>query len=97
MRRILPFILFFAISTSSFAQAKLIEKVTRTGDELTIPYEMYRLKNGLTIIIHEDHSDPLVHVDVTYHVGRCQGGSWEIGVCPFLRAHDVSGKQTCRR
>ncbi len=41
------------------------------GDDggIAIPYARYRLANGLTVILHEDHSDPLVHVDVTYHVG----------------------------
>ena len=41
------------------------------GDDggIAIPYAKYRLANGLTVILHEDHSDPLVHVDVTYHVG----------------------------
>ena len=37
-----------------------------------IPYEKYVLPNGLTLIVHEDHSDPIVHVDVTYHVGSAR-------------------------
>ncbi|MBD0255437.1 MAG: hypothetical protein ICV83_06930, partial [Cytophagales bacterium] len=48
------------------AQTKLVEKVTRKGNELVIPYEKYVLPNGLTLLVHEDHSDPVVHVDVTY-------------------------------
>ena len=27
------------------------------------------VSNGLTLLIHEDHSDPIVQVHVTYHVG----------------------------
>jgi len=27
------------------------------------------LPNGLILIVHEDHSDPVIQVDVTYHVG----------------------------
>ena len=54
------------------AQTRLIEKVEKKGDELVIPYEKYQLENGLKVIIHEDHSDPLVHVDVTYHVGSAR-------------------------
>ena len=53
----------------AFSQAKLVEKVSKTGDALVIPYEKYVLPNGLTLLVHEDHSDPVVHVDVTYHVG----------------------------
>ncbi len=54
------------------AQTKLIEKVEKLNDEVVIPYEKYELENGLQLIIHEDHSDPLVHVDVTYHVGSAR-------------------------
>lgn len=39
---------------------------------LQIPFEKHLLDNGLTVIIHEDHSDPVVHVDVTYHVGSAR-------------------------
>jgi zinc protease len=53
-------------------QAKLVEKVTRKGNELVIPFEKYVFPNGLTLIVHEDHSDPVVHVDVTYHVGSAR-------------------------
>ena len=62
------------------AQTRLVEKVTKKGDELVIPYEKYVLSNGLTLIVHEDHSDPVVHVDVTYHVGS---GREEIGKSGF--------------
>lgn len=54
------------------AQVKLLEKVTKKGNEIVIPYEKYLLPNGLTVIVHEDHSDPVVHVDVTYHVGSAR-------------------------
>ena len=37
--------------------------------EVSLTYRKYRLDNGLTVVLHEDRSDPLVHVDVTYHVG----------------------------
>ena len=49
---------------------KLIEEVKADPNNLLIlPYKKYVLDNGLTVIIHEDHSDPVVYVDVTYHVG----------------------------
>lgn len=54
------------------AQTRLIEKVDRKGTELIIPYTRYELGNGLTVLVHEDHSDPMVHVDVTYHVGSAR-------------------------
>jgi zinc protease len=34
-----------------------------------IPYEMFRLNNGLTVIVHEDRTNPIVGVHVQYDVG----------------------------
>jgi len=68
----LSFALSAGVAFGAFSQAKLVEKVTKKGNEIVIPYEKYVLPNGLTLVIHEDHSDPIVHVDVTYHVGSAR-------------------------
>jgi zinc protease len=39
---------------------------------LTVPYERMVLPNGLTVILHEDHSTPMVAVNVWYHVGSAR-------------------------
>jgi zinc protease len=41
-------------------------------DRPHLPYEMFRLANGLTVIVHEDHSAPLVSVNTWYHVGSAR-------------------------
>lgn len=41
----------------------------RAADRLEVPYQMFQLKNGLTVIVHEDHSVPVVSVNTWYHVG----------------------------
>ncbi|PZF71320.1 M16 family metallopeptidase [Taibaiella soli] len=69
---------------TALAQAKLVEKVTQKGKEVTIPYEEYKLPNGLTLLIHEDHSDPIVHVDVTYHVGSAREEIGKSGFAHFF-------------
>jgi zinc protease len=66
------------------AQTKMVEKVTRSGSEIVIPYEKYVLPNGLTLVIHEDHSDPVVHVDVTYHVGSAREEIGKSGFAHFF-------------
>lgn len=66
------------------AQTKLVEKVTRHGNELVIPYEKYVLPNGLTVVVHEDRSDPVVHVDVTYHVGSAREEIGKSGFAHFF-------------
>ena len=42
-----------------------------TGAQATprIQFEKYSLPNGLEVILHEDHSTPIVAVDTWYHVG----------------------------
>lgn len=37
--------------------------------DLSIDYEKYTLENGLDVILHQDHSDPIVAVAIQYHVG----------------------------
>ena len=63
---------------------KLVEKVTKQPGQLVIPYEKYVLPNGLTLIVSEDHSDPLVHVDVTYHVGSAREQIGKSGFAHFF-------------
>src|SRR6476620_10170745 len=65
-------------------QPVLVEKVTANPGELVIPYEKWRLPNGLIVIIHEDHSDPIVHVDVTYHVGSAREEIGKSGFAHFF-------------
>ncbi len=84
MKKITCGILALAIHFSVYAQTKLIEKVTKTGNEIVIPYEKYVLPNGLTLIVHEDHSDPIVHVDVTYHVGSAREEIGKSGFAHFF-------------
>ncbi len=74
----------FLFNIIIFAQVRLVEKVIKKGSELVIPYEKYVLPNGLTVIIHEDHSDPVVHVDVTYHVGSAREELGKSGFAHFF-------------
>jgi zinc protease len=63
---------------------ELIEKITAKPGELIIPYEKWRLPNGLVVILHEDHSDPIVHIDVTYHVGSARETPGKSGFAHFF-------------
>ncbi len=69
---------------TSASSTRLVEKVTRQPGQLVIPYEKYVLPNGLTLIVSEDHSDPLVHVDVTYHVGSAREQIGKSGFAHFF-------------
>ena len=72
----------------------LVETVApKPGDKVAIPYAKYLLDNGLTVILHEDGSDPLAHVDVTYHVGSARE---EVGKGGVVRDEAVHAA-VCRR
>jgi len=72
---------------------KLVEQVMKTGDEIVIPYSKYVLPNGLTVILHEDDSDPLVHVDVTYHVGSAREEIGKSGFAHFFEHMQFQGSE----
>jgi zinc protease len=38
-------------------------------DKLSIAYEKYVMPNGLQVILHTDHSDPMISYAIMYHVG----------------------------
>ena len=80
----LSIVLTASVVSAAEAQTKLVEKVTKKGNEVVIPYEKYKLSNGLTLIVHEDHSDPVVHVDVTYHVGSAREEIGKSGFAHFF-------------
>src|SRR5690606_8451656 len=37
--------------------------------DIDIPHKKFVLKNGLTLLVHEDRKAPIVAVNVWYHVG----------------------------
>jgi len=37
--------------------------------QMTVNYQRFTLPNGLTVILHEDHTLPTVSVNMWYHVG----------------------------
>src|SRR5688572_18347113 len=79
-------LLLFAllVGMTGLTQTKMVEKITKSGNEIVIPYEKYVLPNGLTVVVHEDHSDPVVYVDVTYHVGSAREEIGKSGFAHFF-------------
>ena len=75
------------------AQTTLIKKVDAQPGKLVIPYEKYKMANGLTVIVSEDHSDPIVHVEVTYHVGSNRETMKRTGFAHFFEHMMFQGSQ----
>jgi zinc protease len=89
--------LLFACSSQEIAPlplgVSLVETVTAQQDILNIPFKKYKLANGLTVILHQDNSDPLVHVDVTYHVGSAREQLGKSGFAHFFEHMMFQGSQ----
>ena len=57
------------VLTISLSQPMLGQNKSSASDSIKIPFETYKLSNGLTVILSEDHTTPTVAVNVWYHVG----------------------------
>lgn len=75
------------------AGVTLIERVTRKGDEIVVPYAKYKLDNGLTVILHPDRSDPLVDINVSYHVGSADEEYGRSGFAHFFEHMMFNGSK----
>ena len=42
---------------------------TTQNEQISISYEKYQMPNGLQVILHQDHSDPVISYSIMYHVG----------------------------
>jgi zinc protease len=54
-------LLFLVVLVSSMAMAQEVR--------ISVPYTRFVLPNGLNVILHEDHTTPMVSVNCWYHVG----------------------------
>lgn len=62
MKKYLFSFIVISIMLTAFSYAQSIKNVD-------IPYTKFILKNGLTLLVHEDHKAPIVAVNIWYHVG----------------------------
>lgn len=85
--------ILFLFQSIGISQTRLVEEVNQKEGEIVIPYKKYELDNGLTLIVHEDHSDPLVHVDVTYHVGSAREELKKSGFAHFFEHMMFQGSE----
>ncbi len=74
----------------------------KTESKFTVPFEKYTLQNGLTVILHEDKSDPITAVAIVFHVGSSREVSGKTGFAHlfehmmFQRSENVKEDQLFR-
>jgi zinc protease len=69
MRKLIAILMMVALCASVGAQEKKAARPSFDRKQFTIPYQKIVLDNGLTVLVHEDHSVPIVAVNLWYHVG----------------------------
>jgi predicted Zn-dependent peptidase len=67
------------------------------GQMPEIEFEEYNLDNGLHVILHEDHSTPIVAVSVMYHVGSKNEDSNRTGFAHFFEHLMFEGSKNIPR
>ena len=65
------------------------DSVDSTGEArppiaVDLPYVHYTLENGLEVVLHEDHSDPIVAVATIVHVGSSRERPGKTGFAHFF-------------
>jgi zinc protease len=58
-----------AVAALALVALSAATPVSAKTDPLEIPYSVFKLDNGLTVVVHEDRKAPIVAVNVWYHVG----------------------------
>lgn len=70
---------------------------TASAQRAPIEFEEYDLKNGLHVILHEDHTAPIVAVSVMYHVGSKNENPERTGMAHFFEHLLFEGSENIGR
>lgn len=83
---LIAFFLLFLTSCKPEAETPvaLQEAVPAEEPEFTIGFEKYTLDNGLEVVLHTDHSDPVVAVASIFHVGSGREQTGRTGFAHFF-------------
>lgn len=68
-----------------------------SGQSRNIDFEEYELDNGLDVVLHEDHSTPIVTVAVMYHVGSRNEDTARTGFAHFFEHLMFEGTEHIER
>lgn len=71
--------------------------VSGYAQSVKIKYDEYTLDNGLTVILHEDNSTPIVTVAVMYHVGSRNEDPARTGFAHFFEHLMFEGSENIER
>ena len=88
MKRLVLVLAFWCVP---FAPTTAAQTSAPATPKLDVPYTQFTLPNGLHVILHEDHTVPMVTVNVWYHVGSAREKTGPHRFRASVRAPDVHG------
>ncbi len=83
------------LNTFALAALILLPTAVFASDLPQISFEKYSLPNGLTVVLHEDHSIPVVAVNICYHVGSKNEKHGRTGFAHLFEHLMFEGSQHC--
>lgn len=72
------------LTSLAAATMLLLTACNTTEPGISLPFEQYTLDNGLKVVLHQDHSDPIVAVAIQYHVGSGREKPGRTGFAHFF-------------
>jgi zinc protease len=89
LRPIAFFALLSANALADTAPAPIATKI----DTVDLAFQKFRLENGLTVVVHEDHKAPVVNVAVWYHIGSADEPAGKTGFAHLFEHLMFSGSE----
>jgi zinc protease len=93
VRRVMAALALAFASTVQAAPAAVSAKAAHDIPIPNIPYTKFVLKNGLTVLVHEDHKSPVVAVNTWYHVGSMNEKPGKTGFAHLFEHLMFSGSE----
>lgn len=83
MQKLIKLLAMGILTGSLLTGGNSIAQNPAVGD-FKVEYEKYQLDNGLQVVLHQDHSDPIVSVAILYHVGSGREKPGKTGFAHFF-------------
>src|SRR5436190_14417362 len=85
--------MFLLLVVAAFGQATPVPAQATANPLPQIAFQKYTLKNGMDVILHEDHRLPLVAVNIWYHVGPANERAGRTGFAHLFEHMMFEGSQ----
>lgn len=82
-----------ALALTLSCATAVAENAPTKFDTVDLSFDKFQLENGLTVVVHEDHKAPVVHVAVWYHIGSADEPTGKTGFAHLFEHLMFSGSE----